>query len=399
MDSATLEAFVNHARSVLDDDPEMSARTAELRVTQPLLEALGWDVHGPDVVAGYPVEDEVIGFALGRGDEPSVFVETVDPSTSMGREDARRFAGLMRAAGVDWGIVLDGYRYCFVASDGGTLDYVEFPLEKLVDHLEAVSYFEREAVLERETARQAVRRRAGERLASRRDEVASDIADRLVETVGEEVRSEASDAARRWVDEFVTALRGSRSGEHGRDPAASDTSSEIGGKGTTDGPENAPSPDQSIEGGPDPQFGESPPGNRRSAPGSDGPRTETQGAPRTAEDTEYVVRFFDGGTSIGAVKASSRPEVLAQTASYLDEGRELLATVSIPWNPDENDDWAVLAHEPTHPDGSPMGAYRRLSQGYCLLTNMDEAEYREVIEGLSGEVGLRVMFQGDWADG
>ena len=45
-----------------------------------------------------------------------------------------------------------------------------------------------------------------------------------------------------------------------------------------------------------------------------------------------------------------------------------------------------------------MGSYERLSSGHVLLTDMDESEYREVVEALAGGIGLRVMFQGDWAD-
>jgi len=384
MDSATLEAFVDHVRSALDADHEMSTRTAELRITQPFLEALGWDVHGPEVEAGYRVEDEVVGFALGQGDEPSVFVETIAPSTAIDRTAVRQFVEIMRSAGVEWGILLDGRRFCLVASVDGSLDYVDFHLDELSENIDAISYYDRDAVLERETTRQTTRRRAAERLSKRRDEVIADLTDRLVDVTGEELRADAVAVAERIVDEFAADLRGDRvegSGETGQGFDAPP----VNGRNLSD---ERP-PERSVEGQTDARAGGSIAG--------DGDSHSSSGSPRPTGDHEYVVRFFDGRTSIGAVKAASLSGVLQQSIAYLDEGRDLLRSLSTPWSP-EDWDQSVIARDPTHPDGSPMGSYERLSSGHVLLTNMDESEYRDVVEALAGGIGLRVMFQGDWAD-
>jgi hypothetical protein len=384
MDSATLEAFVDHVHSALDADHEMSTRTAELRITQPFLEALGWDVHGPEVEAGYRVGDEVVGFALGQDGEPSVFVETIAPSTAIDRTAVRQFVETMRIAGVEWGVLLDGRRYCLVASMDGSIDYVDFQLDELSENLQALSYYDRDAVVERETSRQASRRRAAERLATRRDEVVADVTARLVDVAGEELRSDAAAVAERIVDEFTAALRGDR----------------IDGDGDTDPRGDAlPANGETL--------GDDRPSERSAQPqtdtatiasvGGDERSHSDSGSSRQTGDHEYVVRLFDGGTSIGAVKAASLSGVLRQTIAYLDEGRELLRSLSTPWSPE---DWnrSVIARDPSHPDGSPMGSHERLSSGHVLLTDMDESEYREVVEALAGGIGLRVMFQGDWVD-
>ncbi|MFW5924152.1 MAG: hypothetical protein ACOCSP_00980 [archaeon] len=384
MDSAPLEGFVDHARSALDADPEMSTRTAELRITQPLLEALGWDVRGPEVQAGYRVEDEVVGFALGQGDDPSVLVETIAPSTSIDRTAVREFVDTMQTAEVEWGILLDGHRYCLVASVAGSVDYVDFRIDELPENLEAISYYGRDAVVDRETTRQATRRRAAERLTKRRDEVIADLADRLVDVTGEELRSEAVAVAERIVDEFAADLRGDRVDGSGGAGQGFDAPPSGGGNS---GDER--SPERSAEGKTDAPAG---------APVvEDGNAHFGSGPARSAGDHEYVVRLFDGGTSIGAVRAASLGGVLEQTIAYLDEGRDLLRSLSMPWSP-EDWDRSVIARDSTHPDGSPMGSYERLSSGHVLLTDMDESEYRDVVEALAGAVGLRVMFQGDWDD-
>lgn len=384
MDSATLEGFVDHVHSALDADREMSRRTAELRITQPFLEALGWDVRGSEVEAGYRVEDEVVGFALGQGDEPSVLVETIAPSTAIDRGDVREFVETVQTAGVEWGILLDGRRYCFVASVDGALDYVDFHLDELSKNIEAISYYDRDAVVERETTRQATRRRAAERLTTRRDELVADVADRLVDVAGEELRSKAAAVAERIVDEFAADLRGDRVEVDGETGPVGDVSP-ADGEETSD----ERSPERPADGLTD--------GTEGASAAEDGRPRASSGPTRATGDHEYVVRFFDGGTSVGAVKAASLPAVAEQTIVYLDEGRDLLRSLSTPWSPE---DWnrSVIARDPTHPDGSPMGSYERLSSGHVLLTDMDESEYRDVVEALAGGTGLRVMFQGDWAD-
>ena len=341
MDSATLEAFVDHVHSALDADHEMSTRTAELRITQPFLEALRWDVHGPEVEAGYRVGDEVVGFALGQGETPSVFVETIAPSTAIDRTAVRQFVETMQTAGVEWGVLLDGRRYCLVASMDGSLDYVDFHLDELSENSEAISYYDRDAVLERETTRQASRRRAAERLATRRDEVVADVTDQLVDVVGEELRSETAAVAQRIVDEFAADLRGDRMEGRGETGRGLDAPPANEGKSSDERP-----PERPVEGQTDARAGESIAGD------GDSP---SSGSPRPTGNHEYVVRFFDEGTSVGAVKAASLSGIIQQTIAYLDEGRDLLRSLSTPWSPE---DWnrSVIAHDPSHPDGSPIGS-------------------------------------------
>jgi hypothetical protein len=389
MDSGTLEAFVDHARSTLESDPGMSSRTAELRITQPFLEALGWDVHGSEVEAGYQVGDEVIGFALGRGNEPSVFVQTVAPETAIDRDTARRFVASMRNAGVEWGILLNCRTFSFVASAAGSLESVEFSLEELEDHYDAVSYYERDAVLEREANRQATRQQGAERLAERYDDLTAEITTVLVDVLGEELRSEASAATEDFVRKFVSDLRATDS-----DGVAEDVPGPVpagqAGVGPNDGSPEAPATENgSTEGLAEARTGTSTSVTRVSATGSNADAPES--------DHEYVVRFFDGGTSIGAVKAASLPGVLEQAITYLDEGRQLLSSLSIPWSP-EDDPRSIIAHEPTHPDGSPMAGFERLSSGHVVFTDLGESDCREVIDALASRIGLRVMFQGDWAE-
>jgi len=382
MDSARLEAFVDDARSALEADPDMSTRTAELRITQPFLETLGWDVRGPEVEAGYRVGDEEIGFALGRTDDRAVLVETTDPSQPIDRDAARSFAGAMDTAGVTCGVLLNGWQYLLVVAGDGSLDHVEYPLDELPEHPDAISYYDRDAVMERVATEEAVRRRAAERLDDRRDDVTSDILDRLTAVTGEEVRPELSEVTRGFVDDLIVTL----ADLDDRTDVAGSTSGDAAEIDTAPSSESAPSADDDTD-----SFD----GDSLRETGRDGDRPASE---RATDDREYVVRFFDGGTSVGAVGAQTPEGTLEQTLRYLEEGRNFLRRLSIPWSPEEDDERAVIADRPIHPDGSSMQAYRRVAGDYYLFTDMDESECRDVVEALAGSAGLRVMFQGAWDD-
>jgi len=90
------------------------------------------------------------------------------------------------------------------------------------------------------------------------------------------------------------------------------------------------------------------------------------------EDGEYVVRFFNDRSSIGAIGHSTSAGALVEAADYLLERG--LAGVEVPWSPDEGER-TVLNVDPTRADGSPMDDPERLANGLVLETagNVDEA--------------------------
>jgi len=143
--------------------------------------------------------------------------------------------------------------------------------------------------------------------------------------------------------------------------------------------------------------------DRSGAPARDGDSTRTTTDTETDddksreregdEDGEYVVRFFNDRSSIGAIGHSTSAGALVEAADYLLERG--LAGVEVPWSPDEGER-TVLNVDPTRADGSPMDDPERLANGLVLETagNVDERAAR--VEALAARAGLRAMLTGDW---
>lgn len=111
-------------------------------------------------------------------------------------------------------------------------------------------------------------------------------------------------------------------------------------------------------------------------------------------DEEYVVRFFNERTGVGAIGNPTPQGALAGTIEYLSEQRALDNYLSLPWG--EKDGQALLTREPEHPDGSPMEPAHELNNGYYLWTAVGTDACRSTVKDLAENLGLRVMFQGDW---
>ncbi len=121
---------------------------------------------------------------------------------------------------------------------------------------------------------------------------------------------------------------------------------------------------------------------------------------RNDTEGEYVVRFFDEHSSVGAVGTATPGGAVAQAVSFLAERRALGNRLDFPWTPEDaahlDPDTAVVNREPVHPDGRSMADPHRVESGYYVETDLSSAAAHEVIEQLGTRTGLRVMFQGAW---
>lgn len=442
MDEGALSSYVSQARAAVDAAPEMSARTAELRLTQPLLDALGWDLQGADVVAGVEVDGERLDFGLGV-DDVAILVDTVAPSEGIAEADVRRIATGMRHLSVRRGILLDGHTVLFLTDAGERFAHDRYALADLADAREAVEPFTRAATAERAEPDPAAVQRAATELQAERDALVDEVATRLTaatDVADPAVADAIHDASERFLDELIGAFeaRGvpaeegssgaeSAAGEEDRsgDDATAETESPTDDDATPErktqepdddspGPETATDDDpvaagvlQATESAPAPDDdADAEDSETSSATGSVDAdpvatpnirdRTPAPDAEDAGEDEEYVVRFFDGSTTVGAVGGDTPQGALRQGVEYLEDAHALVSRLSLPWRPEDVGGIAVLNDRPEHPDGTAWSDYVELSTGDYLLTGVETTGCREIIESLAGGAGLRVMFQGDW---
>jgi len=370
-----LAAFARRTRATLDREGNLSGANTDLRVVLPLLKTLGWAVHGTEVVADHEVDapgDDADGvtvdYALALDHRPAVFVVTAGTGVELSSEHADRLRTAMTAAGVDHGLVTNGRTYVFVAADGAELREVRCSLAELPEQTSLCALYTRRAARARQRrSREAERTRVADTLRERRETTVEAFLDRTID---------ALDA-------------GDHPGESRRPATADDRDATTDGaesSTTTEDEETASSGATAASDG----------GATREAD----PRDEGAPMSRNAGGDEYVVRFFDDRSSVGAVGTDTSGGAVAQAAGYLLEHHALGERLDLPWSPADGDavpaSAAVVSREPRHPDGSRMSAPREVADGYHVETALDTPVAREAVEALAERSGLRVMLQGAW---
>jgi len=377
VDPNDVRNYVETVQSALGTDPSMSARTAELRVTQPLLDVLGWDLHGGSVVAGYRADDAAVGFALCVDDDPRVFVDTATPSDGLSPADGDRLLTAMRSAGVGRGLLTDGHTVAFVSLLGDRRDHHRVNLDELPEHTGALAHYTPDALADDE-------RTVAARALARDSEA---LTERLAEDLLDATDGQCEGEIRTAVDTFLGRLV-RRLGGDGVDVHGADSATETGRReDQEDHPSASDGPAETTEGSDDPADDRS---AERGGGSTEVVAADPTDATTTSDDEEFVARFFDGPTSVGAVGGSAPLSALLQTAELLERQRAVLRGVPTPWEP-EGSGRVVLTDAPVGD-----GPTRQLPTGQYLATDLTEAEAKAAVEGLATAGGLRVMFQGDW---
>ncbi|WP_256299520.1 hypothetical protein [Haloarchaeobius salinus] len=384
-----LETYVERAGSAVAASAELGLRNTQLRLVEPFLECLGWDVRSPAVEAAFDVEDAdaVVDYALLVDDAPAVFVDTLACESSLGSAEGDALLSAMDAAGVQRGILTNGRRFAFVARGGNGEGGFTCSLTDLPPHADDLERFTPERASEYVAAREQ-RLAAAEAIAAGRDDLADSIVAELRSLADDDAAALPDAELERLTESFVDEVVGTIApAETPTQPAAGSVRPPARGPVETDDrPEDGPTTTadgRETEGGHD--------------TGTDANAHDADGATHAAmaDDGEYVARLFKGRTSIGAVGGSSVAGTMKEAADYLLEQHHLDAGLSLPYVPDDGGH-AVLNRVPRHPSGEPMDEYVQLDAGAYLRTDGTLAECRERVETLAREAGLRVMFQGDW---
>jgi hypothetical protein len=407
-----LASYVERAESAASATTELGLRNTQLRLVEPFLECLGWDVRSPAVEAAFAVDcsEAVVDYALLVDEAPAVFVDTLACESPLDTADVEALLAAMEAAGVEWGILTNGRRFAFVARREDGEDGFTCSLGELPSHADDLEQFtpERAAEYVRSDERRLA---AAESIAERRAELVEALVAELCSAAGEDAAAVPDAEIRTTTESFIDEVVGtiapdgsqaapgsaSGSGETREQPA-----SPADDGGSADGP---PSETPSIE--PATGSAATQPGEQSGRPLTDGHAGEpeahaagdhdVEGAAHAPmdDDGEYVARLFKGRSSIGAVGGSSVAGTMKETADYLLEQQHLEAGLSLPYVPNDGGN-AVLNRVPRHPSGEPMDEYVSLDAGPYLWTAGSLDERRDRIESLAREAGLRVMFQGDW---
>ncbi|MDZ7730671.1 MAG: hypothetical protein U5K37_06760 [Natrialbaceae archaeon] len=338
MGGPDLETVASRTRILLETAPP--ADTADLRTTvvEPLLQALGWPVRGSAIASDIQLGGSSVEYVLSIDEVPALFV-AVDCEI-----DEDRTASLIKLVtdgSVNQGLYIDAEQVLVL----GAPEPESVPLRALDENEEILAACRRSGVADRLV--HSDRKRAVQRISQEREALVDDISTALTDRAGEAIEETFRRTAVAFVDRLVDVLQSQpvETSPPDESPPAS-----------TDGTESSPPPDDLED-----------------------------------EDGEFVAKFFDGPTSIGAVGDSTSVGAFVSAVEYLLEGQ--ISNVRPPW-PAEGP--VILNDEPRQRSGEHMAAAREIREDVYLEAGGTVADRAERLETLAAQAGLRVMFTGDW---
>jgi predicted type IV restriction endonuclease len=115
MGESGVHEYVERSRALLEGDPQMGEENTKVKLVQPLIDLLGWDVYSPEVELEYSMQ---IGRGHTRADyalllegTPVVFVEVNGCDATLTDTDRHQLKSYMRQMGVDWGLLTNGAHF------------------------------------------------------------------------------------------------------------------------------------------------------------------------------------------------------------------------------------------------------------------------------------------------
>jgi len=223
MDSDEVAEYVERSQQLLEASPQMNEQNTKVRLVQPLLELLGWDLYSTEVELEYTVPmasgSTHVDYALLVGDSPVVFVEAKAASSGLSSQNVQQLKSYMRQElDVDWGILTNGKEFEVLTKDqhsngGEEVSVVQFTLEDLDENPDVLELLSKEAIRSGkadEIAGQVAQTNEAIRyLNNNEGEVTETVTSALEDELGE-VPLDLEEQSRDFVQNLVSALREQR---------------------------------------------------------------------------------------------------------------------------------------------------------------------------------------------
>jgi hypothetical protein len=439
MHGEDVASFVAEAKEVLAATPDMGKRDTELRVVEPFLSTLGWDVRSSSVTAAYSAPNgTVVDYALRPNGAMGAFVATAPAADALSRARCDELLAAMRVAGVPRGAYTNGRDFVLVALTAGGVERVDLSLVELPERTDAVAALSYDAV---DSVTEGGGDAVADALVAAEDDAVEAVLDAVLEVARDHgsgdvdgVATDVRPLARRFLDAVVDDLAADDAdGDVAASPGTAAGSPSSDDADTLDSKDSAPrsqsaddAPSESNTGAAPREssdhdaLGESNANEQLDADeserasavaddaagdgregGQDGAGSvrslsAASGSDGASSDGEFVLRFFEDGRSVGAVGSGNVPAAVAQGVQYLLDERGIGPRIRFPYAPGDDDDRAFLHREPVHPDGTRMRAAIDLD-GLYVYTGGDVDALQAALEALADRGGLRVMFSGDWS--
>jgi hypothetical protein len=374
MEPEAVAEYVEESRQLIETSPRMDEQNTKVRLIQPFLELLGWNLRSTEVELEYRVamgsSTTHVDYALLVGDAPVVFVEAKPINSSLSDSDVRQLRSYMRQElEVDWGILTNGQSFEVLTKsrstrNGEEISVVQFDLDDLDNNPDILEILSKEAIRTGkadEIAEQVARTNAviGQ-LTEDESRVAESVAEAIESEVGE-FPIDLEEQAREFVQDLVTVLREQRQFVSDDTPAIPDEDeSQTEGEPQT----SRGSPDQ-----------------------------------KSTEDREgYVIEFSDGKVvpEDNQEAHTLQKQNMGAAIDYLIKEYNLVDQIEVPHFPPKARKNCSINTEPVHPNGEEIRIPYELTNGYYLHTSLNTRGKKNRIRDLAEQVELSVEFLGEW---
>jgi len=201
----------------------MDEENTKVKLVQPFLELLGWDLYSTEVALEYTIPmasgSTHVDYALLVGDSPVVFVEAKPVRATLSDDEVRQLRSYMRQElDVDWGILTNGQSFEVLTKNrnengGEEVSVVQFELDDLTENPGVLELLTKESIRSGksdEVAEQVAQtNRAINALQDNEDGVTEAVTDAVEREVGE-LTIDLEEQAREFVQGLVSVLREQR---------------------------------------------------------------------------------------------------------------------------------------------------------------------------------------------
>lgn len=207
-----------YARAVIDRNPQMNESNTKLKLLNPLLDALGWNV-ATEVELEYSVQmgatTKHVDYSLTHEGSPAVFVEAKGCDSTLSEGDRTQLASYLKQQNVDWGLLTNGKQFEVLRRRFDGTDIVvdtlgSFPLEEFASHVGLVEALSKESITSGQSDRIAAAMRelhqARDALQDEKETLAERIAQAVAEVAGDRVSQRAENHAKEYIDALVADI-------------------------------------------------------------------------------------------------------------------------------------------------------------------------------------------------
>jgi hypothetical protein len=251
MDRNEIEEYVQRCQQLLESSPQMDEENTKVKLVQPFLELLGWDLYSTEVALEYKIPmasgSTHVDYALLVGDSPVVFVEAKPARSTLSDGEVQQLRSYMRQElDVDWGVLTNGKSFEVLTKNrnqngGEEVSVVQFDLDDLAENPNVLELLTKESIRSGksdEIADQVAKtNRAILYLEENEDSVTESVTEAVKDEVGE-VTIDLEEQAREFVQDLVSVLREQRQFVGTSPPF--DPEPEEAEIGSADDPDNPP---------------------------------------------------------------------------------------------------------------------------------------------------------------